>query len=97
VNFFKEPDMPTFQVPGIRCGHCVRAIKEAVRGLDPSAELDVDLARRQVRVRSGRLDALSVRDALAQAGYPAVPEDAPVEGASTGCCGCATARCACVA
>jgi len=90
---FKEPEMLTFQVNDMSCGHCVRAIKEAVRGLDPEADVDVDLARHRVRVESGRLDAVAVREALAQAGYSAVPQQPRTESAGAGCCG--TARCMC--
>ncbi|HEY9029393.1 MAG TPA: heavy-metal-associated domain-containing protein, partial [Burkholderiaceae bacterium] len=65
---FKEPEMLTFQVNDMSCGHCVRAIKEAVRARDAEAAVDVDLARHRVRVESGRLDAAGVREAIMQAG-----------------------------
>lgn len=89
--------MLTFQVQDMSCGHCVRAIKAAVRELDAGAAVDVDLARHLVRVQSGRLDASLVREALARAGYPAVDSGAfaapPTEAAA--CCGCVNARCGC--
>jgi copper chaperone len=89
--------MLTFQVHDMSCGHCVRAIKTAVRELDARAAVDVDLARHLVRVQSSRLDAPLVREALARAGYPAVVSGAfeapPSESAA--CCGCVSARCGC--
>ena len=89
--------MLTFQVHDMSCGHCVRAIKNAVRELDAGAAVDVDLARHLVRVQSSRLDAPHVREALARAGYSAVDSGAleapPAEPAV--CCGCVSVRCGC--
>jgi copper chaperone len=44
----------TFQVQGMSCGHCVRAVTEAVRQLDPQADVRVDLASGRVDVQSER-------------------------------------------
>lgn len=89
--------MLTFQVDDMTCGHCVRAIKEAVRALDADAVVDVDLARHLVRVQAPQLDATRVRQVLEQAGYTplvaAASEAAPA--AVAGCCGCARAHCGC--
>lgn len=52
----------TFQVQGMSCGHCVRAVTEAVQQVDPQAEVQVDLAAGRVEVRSAQ-----PRDALARA------------------------------
>ena len=89
--------MLTFPVNDIHCGHCVRAIKEAVREIDADASVDVDLGRHLVRVQSDSLDAPRVRAALLRAGYtpddvaaPQAPSPPPVT-----CCGCAGARCGC--
>jgi len=88
--------MLTFQVDDIHCGHCVRVIKDALRGLDASASVDVDVSRHLVKVQSGRLDAASIRTALVQAGYSpggaAIPECGT---AAADCCGCTSARCGC--
>lgn len=58
-------------VEGMTCGHCVRAITEALRGLDPGAQVEVDLAGKQVDFR-GNADAASVRGAIVEAGYVVV-------------------------
>ena len=91
--------MLTFQVDDMTCGHCVRAIKDAVRTLDAGAAIDVDLGRKLVRVQSDTLDAQAVREALVQAGY--TPAAGSGSNASPGelstCCGCEEPRCACVA
>jgi len=91
--------MPTFRVDDMSCGHCVRAIKQAVRALDADAAVDVDLHRHLVRVHASRLDAPAVRQALQQAGYsPVDVAPAQVFAESTaGCCGCVGARCGCAA
>lgn len=43
-----------FQVQGMSCGHCVKAVTEAVRQVDPQAEVRVDLASGKVEVQSER-------------------------------------------
>ncbi|MBW8756831.1 MAG: heavy-metal-associated domain-containing protein [Burkholderiales bacterium] len=89
--------MLTFQVDDMTCGHCVRAIKDAVRALDADAVVDVDLPRHLVRVHASRLDAPRVHQALEQAGYSPVHVAASetVPAAVGGCCACASVRCAC--
>jgi copper chaperone len=44
--------MLEFSIPNMSCGHCVRAITEAVKAADPSARLEVDLPARQVQVQT---------------------------------------------
>ena len=61
-------------VEGMTCGHCVRAITEALRGLDPGAQVEVDLANDQVDFR-GDADATAVRGAIEEAGYVVVSID----------------------
>ena len=57
-------------VPDMSCGHCVATITKAVKGLDASAEVNADLAAKQVTVKTG-LSAEKVMKALDDAGYPA--------------------------
>ncbi|MDB6050634.1 MAG: copper resistance protein CopZ [Pseudomonas sp.] len=44
--------MHTFNVQGMTCGHCVRAITQAVQHGDPAADVQVDLATGIVQVQS---------------------------------------------
>ncbi|WP_460123703.1 cation transporter [Pseudomonas sp. H3_G09] len=44
--------MQVFNVQGMSCGHCVKAITQAVQALDPAASVRVDLAAREVGVES---------------------------------------------
>lgn len=52
----------TFEVAGMSCNHCVRAVTGAIREVDPQAEVDIDLESAQVSV-----DSTAPRDTLAQA------------------------------
>ena len=40
----------SFQVQGMTCGHCVKAVTEAVKTLDPKAEVQAYTAERIARV-----------------------------------------------
>lgn len=62
--------MLEFDVVGMTCGHCVRAVTEAVEAVDPKAQVQVDLASKRVRVE-GRSSADALIGALVAAGYPA--------------------------
>jgi copper chaperone len=56
-----------FDVEGMTCGHCVRAITRAIHTLDPDARVDVDLAQGVVTVE-GQLMADAVADVIAREG-----------------------------
>lgn len=51
-----------FQVQGMTCGHCERAVKQAVAQIDAQATTTVELATGRVVVHSS-----CTREALAQA------------------------------
>ncbi len=60
--------MYQFQIPNMSCGHCVRAITEAVKTADPKAEVQADLPAHQVQVQSSvPREALVAQ--LTEAGY----------------------------
>ena len=44
--------MQIFSVEGMTCGHCVRAVTQAVQDEDSAASVEVDLAAKEVRVAS---------------------------------------------
>jgi copper chaperone len=60
--------MHDFNIPNMTCSHCVRAITEAVRSIDPQAQVQTDLAQHQVHVTSPAARAVMVA-ALTDAGY----------------------------
>ena len=64
--------MQDFRVGGMTCGHCVRAVTEAVQGVDPGAKVDVNLAAGRVSVDSTAAPGLIVQAIVAE-GYAAEP------------------------
>ena len=51
-----------FQVQGMTCGHCERAVTRAVKQVDPQAEVKIDRPAGRVEVQTTQ-----PRDALAKA------------------------------
>ena len=60
--------MQQFKVSGMSCGHCVRAVTQAIQALDKMARVDVDLAAGLVCVE-GSLDAAQIQAAIREEGY----------------------------
>ena len=58
-----------FNIPAISCGHCVRAVTEAVKLADSDAQVSVDLKSKKVTVQTTQ-ERDAVAAALAEAGYP---------------------------
>ena len=61
--------MLEFDITTLSCGHCVRAVTEAVQELDPAAQVEVDLGTKHVRVQTAA-ERERVVAALVDAGYP---------------------------
>ena len=57
-------------LPDMTCGHCERTVTQAVHGVDPAAEVAIDLATHEVRIDSTR-PAEVFKAVLADEGYPA--------------------------
>ncbi len=58
----------TFQVQGMTCGHCERAVTQAIQAIDADAQVKIDRASGQVEVQtSGARDAIA--KAIAEDGY----------------------------
>lgn len=60
--------MLTFKIPNMSCQHCVRAITEALQGVDAQARVDARLAEHQVLVES-QVPREHLVQALQSAGY----------------------------
>jgi copper chaperone len=58
-----------FKVEGMSCGHCVGAVTNAVKSVDPQAQVKADLASGRVEVQSQQ-DAAAIAKAIADEGYP---------------------------
>ncbi|OPG74244.1 copper resistance protein CopZ [Pseudomonas ogarae] len=62
--------MHTFIVQGMSCGHCVKAITQAVQAKDPAADVRIDLGTKTVQVQSS-LPADAVVEVIKEEGYEA--------------------------
>jgi copper chaperone len=58
-----------FDVQGMSCGHCERAVTQAVKTVDPAAEVRVDLGSGKVQVQTTQPREAIAR-AIAEEGYP---------------------------
>lgn len=61
-----------FKVSGMTCGHCVRAVTEAVHEVDQAAQVQVDLPSGTVTVQSST-DTAKLGAAITGAGYEVGP------------------------
>ncbi len=64
--------MIEIKVPDMTCGHCVKTISEALKGLDATARIEVLLADHLVRVESREAQEAILR-CVAEAGYTPTP------------------------
>ena len=61
-------DAITLQVEGMSCGHCIRAVTNAITALDQGAKVDVDLAAKRV-VAQTSLSRTAVVRAVEEEGF----------------------------
>ncbi|MBR0682901.1 heavy-metal-associated domain-containing protein [Roseomonas eburnea] len=64
--------MTRFEIPDMTCGHCVKTVTEAVRSVDPVAQVQADLATHSIGVISNA-NAMSLSAAITAAGYRNTP------------------------
>jgi copper chaperone len=60
--------MYSFQVNDMTCGHCVSTVERAVKSVDASAQVRIDLPTGKVAIQSDK-PAVSFADAISEAGY----------------------------
>lgn len=61
--------MHKFLIPNLTCGHCASKVNVALKFIDPSCEIQVDIPSHIVNVKSDE-DRDTLVDALTDAGYP---------------------------
>lgn len=64
--------MHRFSVPDMTCGHCAGRVEKAVKDVDPQAEITVDLAKKEVAVRT-QAEGARLSGAILSAGYANSP------------------------
>jgi copper chaperone len=69
----ENPTMIAFEVNDMTCGHCVKAITDAVKAADSLADVRIDLARHRVEIEAGAADAAALAGVIREAGYTPVP------------------------
>lgn len=62
-------------VEGMSCGHCEKAVKNALNELEGVREVEVDLGEKEVVVQGENLDNEILREAIDEAGYDVVKID----------------------
>ena len=62
--------MQVFNVQGMTCAHCVRAVTNAIQEQAPTAQVQVDLAKGEVKVQS-ELPAEQLIGLMVKEGYSA--------------------------
>lgn len=60
--------MYKFEVKDMTCSHCVATVEKAVKGVDGTAKVNIDLATHAVHVESDK-PATKFGEAIASAGY----------------------------
>jgi len=58
----------TFDVKGMTCSHCERAVTQAVKSVDPGAQVKVDLPAGKVEVQTSQPREV-IAHAIAEEGY----------------------------
>lgn len=57
-----------FQVQGMTCGHCEKAVTKAILALDPQAKVQIDRTKNEVVVDSAQARE-AIANAIADEGY----------------------------
>jgi copper chaperone len=69
-----------FEVNDMTCGHCASRITQAIKAVAASANVDIDIAGKRVKVASTTAPVETVLNAIAEAGYTPVLQP-PAQGA----------------
>ncbi len=57
-----------FTVTGMTCGHCEKAVTQAIRSIDPQAQVTIDRTQNRVEVESSQPREM-LAGAIAEEGY----------------------------
>jgi copper chaperone len=59
----------TLKVGGMSCGHCVKAVKGAVKGLGASGKVDLEAGQVTVEFDESKVTLASIKEAIEEQGY----------------------------
>ena len=59
----------TLEVQGMTCGHCERAVQQALHGVDAQAHIQIDRPANKVVVQSEHASREALAAAIAEEGY----------------------------
>ena len=62
-----------FNVQGMTCGHCERAVTQAVQAVDPTATVHIDRSTGRVEVGNTHAPRDTLAHAIAEEGYTVAP------------------------
>lgn len=62
-------------VEGMSCGHCEKAVKNALNELSEVTDVNVDLAEKKVEVTGEGLEDSKLKEAIDEAGYEVISID----------------------
>lgn len=62
-----------YKVLKMGCGGCAKSVTRAVQGIEPNAQVEVDLGAKLVTVSGAAGSADRIAQAISDAGYPAEP------------------------
>jgi copper chaperone len=65
--------MYRYKIERMGCGGCAKSVTRAVVGIEPDAQVEVDLAAKLVTVSGAAGPAGRIAQAIAAAGFPAEP------------------------
>ncbi|WP_135077926.1 heavy metal-associated domain-containing protein [Terasakiella sp. SH-1] len=63
----------TYIVDGMTCGHCAQAVKDALKSVKDSAEINVELDSKKVTI-NGLDDVAAIKEAIEDAGFDFIGE-----------------------
>lgn len=65
-----DPRTETLRIEGMSCGHCVRAVRTTLEGIEGVEVEDVQIGEARVRYDAGQTDRHEIEAALEEGGYP---------------------------
>ena len=73
TNESSLPATQLFDVQGMTCGHCERAVTQAVQTADPAATVRIDRSTGRVEVGNATAPRAALAAAIAEEGYTVAP------------------------